>query len=309
MLCAVRLASAAGPGARVVLVDPDPELRRAMTTALRPWKLEVIVDTTPVDEAGAAARADALNARFVVWRRGKDLVVFDRERGDTQHREVAEGALDPVDAASAALTVKTLMRLPPPPEDQPEQPAVPAAEEGSELRVQATAATRLAFGSDTVIGGRLQGAVMVRPLASFGVRLGLLGDIGSSDKFKRASFEGTWFDWSVLVIAGWTTMPRERLEVEPFVAGGLTRSRVRGSEDNMGMGGLVLDERDTLPAIRAGSWVRYRLADMWTVGASVAVDLVPGTPTYTRPMNGRVLYEVPGFGLSLGVTVAVDLGR
>ena len=40
----VRIAYAGSSNARVVLVDPDPELRRAMTTALAPWKLEVIVD-------------------------------------------------------------------------------------------------------------------------------------------------------------------------------------------------------------------------------------------------------------------------
>ena len=314
----VGLARAAPPGARVVLVDPDPELRRATTTALRPWKLEVIVDATPVDEAGAAARADALGARFVVWRHGKDLLVFDRERGETQHREAPSGALDPVDAAAAALTVKTLMRLPPPPPEEtkpppprppPPPPAVtlPPSARGSEIRVQAGGAMRVAKGSETVVGGRFVGAALVRPLADAGWRFGLLGDLGPAASFARANFDGRWSDWSLLIIASWTHV-RGRLEIEPFVAAGITRSRVEGADANMGMGALTLDERDTLPAIRSGGWVRYRIGEMWTLGASLSIEAVSGTPTYTRTGNPQPLYEVPGFGVTLGVVLATDLG-
>lgn len=305
----VGLARAAPPSARVVLVDPDPELRRAMTTALRPWKLEVIVDATPVDEASAAARADALGARFVVWRQGKDLIVFDRERGDAQHREAPSGALDPVDAASAALTVKTLMRLPPPEEDTQPPPVTPPppSTRGSEIRVQAGGAMRVAFGSKTVVGGRFVAAALIKPLANAGWRFGLLGDLGTADSFSRANFSGTWSDWSLLLVASWTSV-RGRLEIEPFVAAGVSRSRVEGADANMGMSPFTLDESETLPAIRAGGWVRHRIG-MWTLGGSLSIDAVSGTPTYTRPPNGQRLYEVPGSGLTFGVVLAADLGR
>jgi hypothetical protein len=274
-----------------------------MTTALRPWKLEVIVDPSPVDDTTVAARADALNARFVVWRRERELVVFDRERGDTQHREAPAGALDPVAAASAALTVKTLMRLPPPPED--ETPPPPITKTGSELRVQAELATRFAYGSGTAIGGRFIGAALVRPLAELDWRFGLLGEVGTSDKVERVGFDGDWSDWSLLVIASWTHT-RGKLEIEPYLAAGIARSRFTG-EDNMSG---PRDERETLPALRAGGWVRWRFGvGSWTVGGAVSFDALPGTPTYTKENNGPVIYEVPSFGLTVGLVIAADLGR
>jgi hypothetical protein len=293
-------AVAAPRSTRVVLVDPDPELLRAMTTALQPWKLEVIADASPIDEIGATERADALRARFVVWRSGTDLVVFDRERGDVQHRDVAAGALDPVDAASAALSVKTLMRLPPP--EEMDRPPPPVATSGLELRLQAGTAVRIASGQAS---GRLAGTAMVKPIAA--LRVGVMGDAGTGDDFKIASFSGTWSDWSVLAIASWT-FTRGKLEIEPWLAGGLTRSHVRAA--TMGAMAESIDERDTLAAVRGGATVRYRLAHLWTVGASVGVEGLAGTPTYTRPKpDDKELYEVPALGFAAGIVVAVDLGR
>ena len=287
----------AAPSTRVVLVDPDPELLRAMTTALQPWKLDVIVDASPIDEIGATERADALHARFVVWRSGKDLVVFDRERGDAQHRDVAAGALDPVDAASVALSVKTLMRLPPP--EQIDRPPPPKS--STELRVQVGPGARIASGTSARFGG----AVMVKPIAA--LRIGVAGDTGTSDAFKSGSFAGSWSDWTLLAIAGWT-FTKGKLELEPWLAVGITRSHVRAA--TMGAIAESVDEQDLLPAFRIGGSVRYRLAQLWTVGASVGVEGTAGTPTYTRPKpDDKELYNVPALGLTLGIVVAADLGR
>lgn len=300
MMIGVAIAEPASP--RVVLVDPDPELRSAMTKALRPWKLEVVADPTPVDEAGAAARADARSARFVVWRHQGDLLVFDRERGEVARRGVQEGALDPVAAASAALTVKTLMRLPVPEEDRSPVTVVEPGP-GSEIRVQAGLATRIARGSETAFGGRVAGAALVRPITDSGWRFGVLGDLGTQDQIKRAGFDGTWSDWALFVVASWTHA-RGRLEIEPFLAAGIARSTFQGADE---MGG-PRDERETLPALRTGSWVRWRLG-MWTVGGGLNVDAYPGTPTYTKQNNRQVIYEVPSFGVSFGIVIAADLGR
>ena len=292
----------AAPSTRVVLVDPDPELLRAMTTALQPWKLDVIVDASPIDEIGATERADALPARFVVWRSGKDLVVFDRQRGDAQHRDVAAGALDPIDAASVALSVKTLMRLPPPEQiDRPLSPPSPRATRSFELRVQASTAARVASGTSARFGG----AVMVKPIAA--LRIGVAGDTGTSDTFKSASFAGSWSDWSLLAIAGWT-FTKGKVELEPWLAAGITRSHVRAA--TMGSMAESVDEHDLLPAFRVGGSARYRLARQWTVGAILGAEGTAGTPTYTRPKpDDKELYNVPALGLTLGIVVAVDLGR
>src|SRR5262249_7795558 len=108
----------AGSATRVVLADPDPELRRAVETSLKPWRIEDAVEAQPPpDESAANDRANESSARFVVWRDGSALVVFDHDSGSAERRTASSGAFDPVGAAAAALTVKTMMRLPPPPEE------------------------------------------------------------------------------------------------------------------------------------------------------------------------------------------------
>src|SRR5262249_10223341 len=79
---------------RVVLADPDPELRHAVEQVLAPWHLEVVIEgPPPTDTAMAEQRADADTARFVVWRDGDELLVYDRELGFTERRDSRTGTL------------------------------------------------------------------------------------------------------------------------------------------------------------------------------------------------------------------------
>jgi hypothetical protein len=291
----------AAPGHdRVVLADPDPELLRAIMSTLAPWRLEVLVDgSPPADEDEADARADQLNARFVVWRREGELVVFDRDRRSTEQRDTAVGALDPVDAAAAALTVKTLMRLPPPPEDLP--PVAPDRPLRVELRGQAALATRIAHGSTTEVGGRLVAAVLVRPLPPLAGRIGVAIDLGSSARVERAGFKGTWTDWAVLALASWT-IARAPWEIEPQLGAGVARSSLEGTQMSAGRHDLA-----TLGLLRAGAAVRRRFG-RWTLGGAVGVDRILGTPTYTRTGSSAQIFEVPAFALAFGVLAAADFG-
>jgi len=295
---------------RVVLADPDPELARALTTALAPWHLEVVVDAnTPADDNQAQARADAGAARFVVWRNHRDLVVFDREVGIAEHRDAPDGPLDAVSAAAAALTVKTLMRLPPPPDETPPAPppgdgtAVVATTEtpaAPEVRVQAGAATRIARGSDTDVSARFAGAVLVRLFDAW--HFGVTGDLGTRSDVDRAGFKGTWNDWAVLGVASWTAALGS-WELEPHLAFGVARSTLAGEEM-----GLARSEGATLAVARAGLWVRYRY-DMWTIGGTFDLERGFGTPTYTRTNTNVEIFQVPSMGVSLGLILAADLGR
>jgi hypothetical protein len=296
---------------RVVLADPDPELARALTTALAPWHLEVVVDAnTPVDENQAQARADTGAARFVVWRKHRDLVVFDRDSGIAEHRDAPDGALDPVSAAAAALTVKTLMRLPPPPDENPAPPppatanaavvAPPAPEETPALRVQAGLATRIARGSDTDIGARIAGAVMVRAFAT--VHVGVTGDAGTATDVDRAGFKGTWRDWSLAALGSWTHA-FDRWELEPHVAAGFTRATLSGEEM-----GIARTDRGVVAIARGGVWLRWRY-DMWTVGGMLEVERAFGTPTYTRTNTNVEIFSAPASSVLLGLVIAADFGR
>jgi hypothetical protein len=294
LVLAARVAMAAPASERVVLADDDPELQRALTTALLPWKLEIVV-------VPAEHRQDDETARFIVWREGGELVVFDRQSNATERREAPAGALDPVSAAAAALSVKTLMRLPPLVDEHP--PTTPTDDSGFEVRVQAGFDTRIAHGSsDTNVGARFVGAAMVRPW-SIAIRFGVAADIGTGFDLDRAGFKGTWTDWEILGLASWTytTGP---WEIEPYAGGGVARSSFAGIEMT-----VARDETATLGIVRGGAWVRRRFSVL-TLGAGVAVDGTLGTPTYTRMGgNNQTLFDVPSIAASFGIVAAADFGR
>jgi len=288
---------------RVVLADPDPELRHAMEQALAPWHLEIVIEgPPPADLAMAQERADADTARFVVWRRGDELVVYDRELGFTEQRTSQPGVLDPPAAAAAALTIKTMMRLPPPPPSPTETPASPEGPAASsfKVRIQAGVATRIAHGSETYVTARFGGAAEIRLWAGSGWRFGVAGDGGTAASVEHASFKGTWSEWAVLGLVSWT-YTRDAWEFEPHAGGGIRSSRLDGTE----MSGLR-SESATLPTARGGLWVRWR-AFRWTFGAALDVDGSFGTPTYNKTGAPAEIFQVPGIGIELGAVVAVDL--
>ena len=296
---------------RVLIADADPELHRAIKATLAPWRLQVVAHAErPTDTTHAQLIGDAQTARFVVWREHGDLVVYDRERGEAEHRLAPSGPLDPASAAAAALTVKTLMRLPPPPEEVAEVTPPPTdvivapapSESGVEMRLQGGLATRVARGEQNEFGGRASIAVFLKP-TSLPLRLGVIGELGTSSDVQGAGFKGSWRDWSVLGLVSWAFEMAPRWELEPYVGAGALRSNLDGEE-----GMTERHERETLVALRAGTFVRYRMG-AFSVGGVLAFDATPGTPTYTRMGMGADVFEVPPFALSIGLIFAADLGR
>jgi hypothetical protein len=304
----------AGPAAaaplarqRVVLSDRDPELRHAIEQVLAPWHLEVVIEgPPPVDTAMAEQRADADTARFVVWRDGDQLVVYDRELGFTERRPSRSGTLDPPTAAAAALTVKTMMRLPPPPVEPvapvaiPRDSGGPGEPRGIEVRLQAGVATRIAPGTDSDISTRVGGAASLRPWRSAGWRIGIAGDAGSSTAVNRASFKGTWNDWALLGVLSWT-YARGAWELEPHAGAGIRRSTLDGAEM-----GTPRTETATLSTARGGVWVRRRFSRI-TVGVAFDADRSFGTPSYSKNIGAAEIFQVPGMAIELGAALAVDL--
>lgn len=291
---AAELAHAA-PNERVVLADPDPELLRAVTTTLAPWRFEIVVDPVPpANTSEAQHRADERAARFVVWRREGDLVVYDRERGAAEHREGRVGALDPVDAAAAALTVKTLMRLPPPGTTV----VGPIAEEpGPSIRLQLGTGTRF---NSAATGVRFGGVASIRPWGT-GLGFGIAGDLGTAADLQQSGFRGSWADWAVMAVVSWTH-ERAPWRIEPFVAAGVVRSSV----DGVAMMEMI-DQQDLIGTVRGGAYAAW-LWNRFSVGLSVAVEGVTSTPTYTKDGAAAEFFEVPGVGLAAGVFVGTDLG-
>jgi hypothetical protein len=309
--CVILLVTVAPAAAeRVLLADADPELQRAVRATLAPWRVEVVVeaDVRPRDAAQAQQIGDANTARFVVWRDGTDLVVFDRERGAAEHRGAPSGALDPASAAAAALTVKTLMRLSSPPRDEsprevePPRTTEPPRDTGVELRAQGGIATRATRGASNEVGGRASLAVFLKP-AAIPLRFGLAAELGTDTDVQGAGFKGSWSDWSVLGLASWSFVLHPRWVLEPFAGAGVTRSNLDGSE-----GMMERHERETLPMVRAGLMLRLPLG-VFSIGGAVTFDAMLGTPTYTKEPGMAQVFEVPETALSLGFVVAADLGR
>jgi hypothetical protein len=314
ILVVLTAVAAADPPHRVLVADRDPELVRAIETSLAPWRIAVVTDPTVPDESQAHVRADAAEAQFIVWRERDQLVVFDREHGTTERRAARAGAFDPVGAAAAALTVKTMLRLPPletvtpapDPISEARTTGPTAADRGIEVRLQLGAGGRMTRGSQTDLGGRAQTTLMVRPWAPRAWRFGVGADLGTSIDVSRAGFQGTWRDWAVHGVISWSTRAGTSLEVEPWIAAGVSRSIFHGD-----IGQMTRDETATLPSFQGGATVRWPVG-MWSIGASLGVDALVGTPTYTKQQGmgmPATIFEVPAFAMVLGLVAAVELGR
>ena len=296
--------AAADSTMRVVLADSDPQLRRAVEASLRPWRIEVVVDpNVPADVTAAGTRADDRAARYVVWREGDQLVVFDRDRGQAEHRAAQLGSFDPLSAEAAALSIKTMMRLPPLATPDRIAATGPAPDPEIDLRVEAGTGARYERGLDGNVALRFGLGAMVRPWHDRGWRFGAIGDLGASASVDQAGFKGTWNNWSALAFVGWTwTTDHGTWELEPWAAIGIEHSALEGLEM-----GTPLDDSKILPAVRGGVAARRRFG-RWSIGAIAAVEGVIGVPTYNKLKAPTAeIFEVPPFGLVGSIVVAADL--
>lgn len=293
---------------RVVLADGDDGLRRAVERALAPWHLAVVIEEPPPrDRAAAAQRADRDTARFVVWREGDRLVVYDRELATIERRASRAGPLDPPTAAAAALTIKTMMRLPPPPAgddavmmvDAPVAVAAAPVADDAWLRIAAGGAVRIANGDATEVSPRVIVAVAVRPSRS-AWWIGVAGDFGPAVDVARAGFTGTWSDFAIHAVVG-RTIALGAWELEPELGVGVRRSSLDGTEK-----ADPRTETATLADGDAGVWARWRSGG-WTLGARVDVGVTLSAPTYTKTGAAAEIFQVPGTAIGLGAIVARDL--
>jgi hypothetical protein len=301
LLCAT---ASAGP-ARVVLADPDPALRKALVSSLRPWRIEIVIDSdAPTDDASAGTHADAHTARFVVWRDRDELVVFDRESNHSERRASRAGALDDLGAAAAALSVKTMLRLPPepPPDiviDVPHPPVAPPVveDDGTELRFDAGAGGRGEYGLDGNLALRFLVAAAVRPWRDATWRFGVAGDFGAAAAtVDQAGFHGTWSHWGVVATASWAH-PAGAFELAPWLGVGVERSLTRGVES-----GTSRSEEDVLPAVRAGLGVRRGY-----IGVVLTLEGLVTTHTYTRLDGPAQVFEIPPIAASLSFILTADV--
>ena len=282
---------------RVLVADSDPALRDAITKSLAPWKIDVVLDAAaPGDAQEAATR---MNARYVVWRDGGELVVFDRDTTQAERRAAHAGSLDALGAAAAALSVKTMLRLPP--LEIRTIPTPPSRDDdGSELRLETGIGSRAEYGLDSNVALRVFAGAAFRPWHDSGWRFGALGDLGAAATVDQAGFHGRWSNWALLGSASWSTTFGS-YEVGPWLGAGIEHSSLTGDEM-----GTIRSEEALLLTIRGGATLRYRLGD-WSIGGVLAIEGLPSTRTYTKLMAPAQVFEIPPIGATLYLAISCDL--
>ena len=292
--------AAATAGPRLALVDgaSAPQLHEALQISLAPWSIEVVdwpsghapVAGQPppsIDGAGIASRA---NARYVVWIEAGELVVLDAALDRREARPLDAVPQDEADASAVALSVKTALRLP---------PALAVRAERSRWRVLPSVRLggRVALDGDGGSGLRAQAALEIQPPGWFGVRLGVVGELGSALTLSRASFKGEWSEWNAQLqitrdfpVKAWTLGVALGVGVSRAVLTG-EEMRVSKSESHVGvvggasaslgrpLGPVVLGLLASLSARGATQYVRDNGMALWqepsVLGALMGVVALP----------------------------------
>lgn len=301
LLAAMVLLSAAwAAGAdppRVVVLQPDDELLRAISLSLSPWGVQTAGSDAPPPQSTqpeavqtASRIARRLGVDAVVWvsstEHGSLLWVFDSRTGEIATRMLAETPpFDGAAAAAVALSVKTVLRasvVAPPGERFGVEPATPPKERISALEIGAGG--HWAGGSQVELRVELAGVVWLAAAR----RLGLSAELSSGPGLTvtDTSFSGRY---------------RE------IVAGGKAHFRfLRGawSSAQVSLGGAA--HWSTLDGtLVAGSLGRHvtRLTGSLDVETSVNIDVGSGTyvgaslgaayfPTYQRYLvEGRPVFS------------------
>ena len=304
MFLLVLWSSAAAAGPRVVVADGDDELRAAVAESLRPWHIDVVnAATAPTDRDAAVAEAGAVDAGYVIWREGADLVVYDRDHDRLEHRPGRAGALDRIAATAIALSVKTILRLPPLEQHVPivTSVAVPKSiDDPLELRFTASSGSRFEYGLDGNIALRFGAVIAVRPWHDRDWRFAVIGDVGAPAGVDQAGFHGEWWNWGALVGASWDHRIGD-WELGPRLAVGIEHSSLNGTEMAMSR-----REESLLPALRGGLAVR-RIFGSASVGAELSLETLLGRDTYTAPNGMTQVFEIPPIGAVVSLVIGADI--
>jgi hypothetical protein len=301
-------------GLRVALVSVQPELIRALDSALTPWALTVVA----VDRAsglGAAMPRAAEGARSVARDEGADAVVWISRDGDDHalwiydteaDRVVAKRLVEapPYDDAMAvavALSVKTLLRhsaVAPP----AERYAGGAAVAPKPRRAGPQRTLELGVGSRRR-GDRWE----PRAGASAGLwlspRLAVLATMstGSGIDISAPLFVGR-FDVVLFDLVLRRRWHRGAASLDGGLGLGLHFSRVDGAET---AGGLGVRVRRTNPAAGAGVGVGYALGPV-RLGARAVADVMVRRQRYTAA--GAEVLDLPRLELGLQLELAAEPG-
>lgn len=297
------------------MVNGEPVLVEAMSRALSPWSLRVVLVTAehyPVDMAGALGRAHEIAATSpaaaVVWitsvqggGASDSLWLYDAATEQIVVRPLTTpGPLDEPTAAAIALSVKTLLRATTvaPEKEQVAREAAPAA---------STAATSSPPAPPVERSPDLRTAPQERPAPPAVTRLRLEASVGlralARDTLRVEPRPG-------VALSFWPSVLRARLGLAVSASGGpgvsLQTSRFAGSYSDLTLGGGGR-LRVPLPPVEfelglgaaahfTGIQGDIRAPNMHA-SASQVDPSIDSTATFVVPLSGRV-----DLGLTLGLS-------
>lgn len=296
------LTAAALASPRMVLVEGAElgQLHEALRVSLAPWAFEIVDWPRPAPDAAggldAAELARTANARYVVWYDGgeQQLVVFDAELDRDERRPLEELPREEADATALSLSIKTMLRLQPI-SAAPERPA----EEAWALLPELHLGPRLALDGDAGAELRAHVSLMVRPPGLAGLRLGVRGDVGTSDDVENGPFKGQWSEWSAQFAVGKDVQLAPQWQLGGELALGLSRATLSGEEMK------TAREESNSQLLGAATVQAQRLLGPLAIGVAVEVA-ARGTHDHVRS-GGQALWEEPSLLLGLLGSVRLSL--
>ncbi len=278
----------------VILASTDHELRGALTAALAPAGIDVVVTS---DGSSPAAADVVASSRRVAAEQGAEAVVlvlpaeegatifvYDRDTDRLLVRPLASSLpLGAGPAAAAAMMVRTMLRALRVTPDVNAAP--PRADQAPSLRARAAGDSTLAsevrpsprivvqvgpagwLGDAPVTGGWRLAAAAVFYGRRIGVGVGVAG--GPPSEIDSTMFAGDFGDtaaWISLVVPFRLT---PRLRVEGAAGGALHITTLRGA---LQPDAAPVDELHVDPALRFEALAAYRLSSMIAVAVSVSAE-------------------------------------
>ena len=303
---------------RIVVLQPDQELLRAVSLALSPWGVETIRSDAPPPPPSqpeavqvASRLAHELGVEAVVWvsstERGSLLWVFDAHAGDITTRIMAETPpFDSAASASVALSIKTVLRasvVAPPAEQfgaRSSAPLVPASRADRVFAIELGAGGYWVSKQQSMLRFDLAAVAWIAAERRFGVTLDLSS--GPSLEIDEPRFRGRYRE---VVAAGKASC---RLVHEPDVSaalafgGALHWSTVEGQllasslERSVSRLNASLDLETSLS---------LRISRATYLGASIAVAYSPAYRRYL--VEGGPIFSPSPVAFGLGGHCGVEI--
>jgi hypothetical protein len=312
--CFTWVTLAAAKPARVALVDPDPELERAVRVALSPWQTNVLSVRIAVPGStmpGSADHARTLARQYlvlaVVWisksEDGHALWMYDaRDDRVVARRLTSPPPFDDATAAAVALAIKTMLRqsdVPPPAErvvDPLPEPLLDVFLAGG-IRPEPTSAeaNEVRLGMGLIVWPRFG-------LDRFALGAGVEVTGGPGVGVEGLAFTGRWTETALLAVVHgrWRLGQELDLAVEPGIGAAVAI-----------LSGNLSEPKETVRFTRVNPLAQLRLGAGYRLGRTLRFGLGVGAVrhfrTQTYLVNGNPVLDAKSLRFEALLSLEVSL--